>query len=279
MKKFLVVFDGYKMSESSLQYAIQLTRSENAHLVGVFLDDVIYHTYSVYAVITNNSNYEKKLNELDARDKVKRDKSVLKFQQVCKAAKINFSVHRDINIPSMELINESIFADLIIINEYETLTKTKESPPTHFIKNLLSDVQCPVLIVPATFKKIDKIVLLCDGKPFALYAIKMFNYILGNLNQLPVEVLTVKEKKITNLYLPGNRLMKEFLKGNFNDIQYTLLKGNAEQQIVEHLRKYTENVLVVAGAYQRSDISRWFKISMADVLMESLQVPLFIAHK
>lgn len=278
MKKFLVAFDGYKMSDSSMQYAIQLTQSENAHLVGVFLDNIIYHTYSVYTVMTNNANYQKKLEELDAKDKTKRDKAVLKFQQTCKEAKILFSVHRDINVSSQELIQESIFADLIIINEYETFAKVRESSPTNFMRELLGDVQCPVLIVPASFKKIDKIVLLCDGKPFALYAIKMFSYILGSLNQLPVEVLTVKDKK-ANVHFPSNRLMKEFLKGNFTDIQYTLLKGDAEQQIVEYLRRSTENVLVVAGAYQRSDISRWFKTSMADTLMESLESPLFIAHK
>ncbi len=278
MKKFLVAFDGYKMSDSSMQYAIQLTQSENAHLVGVFLDNIIYHTYSVYTVMTNNANYQKKLEQLDAKDKTKRDKAVLKFQQTCKEAKILFSVHRDINVSSQELIQESIFADLIIINEYETFAKVRESSPTNFMRELLGDVQCPVLIVPASFKKIDKIVLLCDGKPFALYAIKMFSYILGSLNQLPVEVLTVKDKK-ANVHFPSNRLMKEFLKGNFTDIQYTLLKGDAEQQIVEYLRRFTENVLVVAGAYQRSDISRWFKTSMADTLMESLESPLFIAHK
>ena len=279
MKKFLVAFDGYKMSDSSLQYAIQLTQAENAHLVGVFLDEITYHTYSIYTVMTNNPNYEKKFAELDEKDKKRRDEAALKFGRACENSKISFSIHRDINIAFQELKHESIFADLIIINEYETFSRGRESLPTGFIKDLLSDVQCPIVITPAGFKKIDRVVLLYDGKPYALYAIKMFSYLLGNMNRLPVEVVTVKNKKMAGLHLPDNKLMKEFIRRHFSNVQYTVLKGDAEQQIVEHLQSCTENVLVVSGAYQRSDISRWFKISMADVLMQSLGTPLFIAHK
>jgi nucleotide-binding universal stress UspA family protein len=72
--------------------------------------------------------------------------------------------------------------------------------------------------------------------------------------------------------------MKEIIKRHFENVNYTVLKGTPEQQIVEYLRSSTQNVLVVLGAYQRSDISRWFKISMADVLMEALEVPLFIGE-
>ena len=38
MKKILSVFDGYKLSKSTIDYAISFSRALNAHLVGVFLD-------------------------------------------------------------------------------------------------------------------------------------------------------------------------------------------------------------------------------------------------
>jgi hypothetical protein len=44
------------------------------------------------------------------------------------------------------------------------------------------------------------------------------------------------------------------------------------------LRYHKGNELVVLGAYRRSQISRWFKTSMADILMKELETPLFIAH-
>ncbi|MCY7292483.1 MAG: universal stress protein, partial [Ferruginibacter sp.] len=60
--------------------------------------------------------------------------------------------------------------------------------------------------------------------------------------------------------------------------EYNVVKGDAEEKIVENLRNHKENELVVLGAYRRSELSRWFKTSMADLLMRELDTPLFIAH-
>ena len=199
------------------------------------------------------------------------------FKKACEKAKITFSIHRDKSIALQELKHESMFADLIIINEYETFTKYKEEPPTRFMKDLLGDVQCPVLVVPNSFKPVDKIVLLYDGGPSALYAVKMFSYLFGNLQDLPVEVYTVNTR-MANLHLPDNKLMREFIKRHFPKANYTVAKGNAEELILGYLRNRKENELVVLGAYRRSELSRWFKTSMADTLMKELDTPLFIAH-
>ena len=277
MKKFLAVFDGYKMSKSTLDYAIQMAQVTNANLVGVFLDEFIYRTYSVTKIIKTYENYDSVIKKLDAKDKVKRDKAVIEFQKACEKAKIIFSIHRDTNIALEELKHESMFADLIIINEYETFAKPKEQLPTRFMKNLLGDVQCPVLVVPNVFKQVDKIVLLYDGGPSALYALKMFSYLFGNFNDLPIEVYTVNDR-MDNHRLPDNKLMREFIKNHFPKATYTIAQGYAEEQILGYLRKHKENELVVLGAYRRSELSRWFKTSMADILMKEIDNPLFIAH-
>ena len=173
MKKFLGVFDGFKMSKSTLGYSIQIAREANAHLVGVFLDEFIYRSYNVYNVLKTVENPYDEIKRLDERDKQKRDASVALFEKACQEAGITYSVHRDKNIALQELKHESMFADLIIINENETFNKKKEALPTAFIKDLLGDVQCPVMLVPAVYRAIDKILLLYDGGPSALYAIKM----------------------------------------------------------------------------------------------------------
>ena len=277
MKKFLAVFDGYKMSKSTLDYALQMAQVTPAHLVGVFLDESIYRTYNITKIIKTYDDYDSVIKKLDAKDKVKRDKAVIEFQKACEKAKITFSIHRDTNIALQELKHESMFADLIIINEYETFTKNKEPLPTSFMKDLLGDVQCPVLVVPNVFKQVDKIVLLYDGGPSALYALKMFSYLFGNFQDLPVEVYTVNDR-MDNHRLPDNKLMREFIKNHFPNATYTIAQGYAEEQILNYLRKHKENDLVVLGAYRRSELSRWFKTSMGDILMKELDTPLFIAH-
>ena len=267
------------MSESTMDYAIWLTKASNAHLVGVFLDEFIYHNYSVYKVLTTAENPDAAIKELDAADQAKRDESVQHFKNACRSAGINFMVHRDKSIAIQELKHESMFADLVIINEFETFTKNEEDAPTDFVKDLLGDVQCPVVVVSHNFKPIDKIVLLYDGRPSSLYAIKMFSYLFGNLRDLPVEVYTVKDHYMGSLRVPDNKLMKEFIGRHFPSATYTVTKGNAEEQITNYLGEYKENQLVVLGAYLRSEMSRLFKTSMADILMKELDTPLFIAHK
>ncbi|MBK7556833.1 MAG: universal stress protein [Chitinophagaceae bacterium] len=278
MKKFVAVFDGFKMSASTMNYAIQLTKLAHASLVGVFLDDFIYRNYDSYRVLVSASNPEAEMKALDAKDKKKRDDAVQLFQSACGKAGIPFTIHRDKNIALQELKHESMFADLVIISEHETFTHYTEKPPTRFMKDLLGDVQCPVLVVPKKFKPIDKIVLLYDGKPSSLYAIKMLSYLFGNLNDLPVEVFTVKDTFLSTLRVPENKLMREFIKRHFPKATYTVVKGNIEEQVLAHLLDHPESELVVLGAYRRSELSRWFKTSMADTLMKELDTPLFIAH-
>jgi len=279
MKKFLAVFDGYKMATSTVDYAIWLTKASNAHLVGIFLDEFIYRNYSVYNVVTTANDPEEVMKELDEKDKTKRDEAVQQFKNACRKGGVNFSVHRDKSIAIQELKHESMFADLVIKNEYETFTQQAEDSPTDFVKDLLGDVQCPVLVVPKKFKPIDKIVLLYDGRPSSLHAIKMFSYLFAELRKLPVEVYTVRDHYMGSLKVPDSRLMKEFIERHFTVATYTVAKGNAEEQIVGYLHGYEENQLVVLGAYLRSEMSRLFKTSMADILMKELDTPLFIAHK
>jgi nucleotide-binding universal stress UspA family protein len=132
--------------------------------------------------------------------------------------------------------------------------------------------------VLGVYKPIDKITLLYDGGPSSLYAIKMFSYLFGDYNQAPVEVFTVKSAYMDTLRLPDNKLMREFIKRHFPKASYKVVKGDPEQQVPAHLRNHEENELVVLGAYRRSELSRWFKTSMADILMRELNTPLFIAH-
>jgi nucleotide-binding universal stress UspA family protein len=277
MKKFLAAFDGFRMSKSTMAYGQELAYETDAHLVGVFLDEFIYHSYDAYKIITTSKDPEAAMKELNEKDKKKRDEAVKLFQKTSTKANISYSVHRNKSIALQELKHESMFADLIIISKHETFTRYKEKAPTRFIKELLADVQCPVLVVPAAYKPIDKIILLYDGGPSSLHAIKMFSYLFGNMENLPVEVLTVQEG-MKGSHLPDNKLMREFIKRHFPQAKAIVKKGNAEEQIQGYLRNHKENELVVLGAYRRSELSRWFKTSMADILMKESDTPLFIAH-
>lgn len=277
MNKIIAAIDGLKYSESCAEYAIQLAKKSNAHLLGAFLEDFTYHSYKIYELVGNEGVSEQKLHSMEETDAAIRDESINNFEEQCRISGVNYSIHRDRNIAIRELLHESIFGDLLVIDRKETLTHYEESVPTRFIKDLLANVQCPVLLAPEKHKPIEKIIFLYDGDPSAVYAIKMFNYILPSMGSIPVEILSVKSDKDSS-HLPDNRMMKDLMKRHYPQAEYTILKGHAEEEIVSYIKHLKKNVLVVLGAYQRGMVSRWFRQSMADVLMRDTNCPLFIAH-
>jgi len=278
MKKIIAVFDGLKYSESAANYAVYIAKRTGSHLVGVFLDDYTYHSYKAYEVVNEKGFINgDKMETLDKQDEEMRAEAAGKFSTLCDAAALNFTVHHDRNIAIHELLHESIFADLLVIENKETFTHYEEKIPTRFVRDLLSEVQCPVLVVPKRFNLFDKAVLLYDGEPASVYAIKTFSYVFSGINDLDVEVISVKSIK-DSLHVPDNRLMKEFMKRHFPAAEFTVLKGDAVTEVLDQLKGKEENLLIVLGAYNRGMVSRWFRPSMADILMEELNKPLFIAH-
>lgn len=277
MKKILAAFDGLKYSKSTRDHALAVAKQSGAHLVGVFLDDYTYTSYKIYELITKQGVSESMVEKYEARDKQVRNDAAADFIRCCEKEGLEFSIHHDRNIALTELKHESVYSDLLVIDAKETLTHYNEKRPTRFIRDLLADAQCPVLLVPSRYKPISKLVLLFDGEPSSVHAIKMFSYMLPFMKDLQAEVLVVKQPGET-LHLPDDRLMKEFMKRHFPKATYTILKGLAEVEILSYLKEQKENLLVVLGAYRRGAVSRWFRQSMADALMKAIKAPLFIAH-
>jgi nucleotide-binding universal stress UspA family protein len=278
MKKFIAAFDGLNFTESTMEYAIAISKQSNAHLVGVFLEDFTRHNYSIADIAKyEGANFEKHVDVLNAEEKVQRDENIGVFINACQNNGISYSVHRDKSFALQELLHEAIYADLVILWSGETLTRYEEPVPSRFIKNFLNDVQCPVLLVPQEYKPIDKIILLYNGEPTSVHAVKSFSYLFENLKELDTEVVSVKGIE-ESLHVPDNKLIKEFIKRHYPGAEYVVLRGVAEDVIITHLKNQKQEPVVVLGAYGRNRFSQLFKPSMADYILQQLKYPLFIAH-
>jgi hypothetical protein len=277
MKKIIAAFDGLKYSQSTKAYAIDLANQTETHLTGVFMDDFTYTSYKIYELITQEGILESKLRKLETKDNATRNAAAADFEKACRQQGLEHTIHHDRKIAIQELKQESIYADMLIIDSKETLTHYAEKLPTRFVRDILEDAQCPVLVVPQKYKPVKKIILLYDGEPSSVHAIKMFSYLLPNFKQLQTEVVSVNPEDST-LHMTDNKLMKEFMKRHYPKAKYTVMKGTAEAKIVKYLKQQPVNSLVVLGAYRRGTVSRWFRESMADVLMKEVQFPLFVAH-
>lgn len=280
MQKIAAIFDGLRFSESTLHYSIWIAKQQRAHLTGVFSDDPTYNSFNLYQLLKAGTD-QATIRQFEVEDHGKREAAAGRFEAACQAAGIAYSVHRNRNVSLLSALEESIYADMLVVDAHETFVHDVAKPPTRFIRDLLTDVQCPVLIVPAqvltpaVFGDIRNIVLLYDGEPTSVYAIKMYNYLLPSWQTLSTTVLSVNPEG--NL-LENKHLIKDFVRWHFPRAAYKVMEGEPEEEIVSYMLGQQEGTAIVLGAYRRSSISRWFRESMADVLMQTLPSPLFIAH-
>ncbi len=277
MKKIIAAFDGLRFSESTLDYSVYLAKKYNAHIVGVFLQESTRVGYAVYATLVQDAAPGRTIfDEIEKADKAATEAAVARFEEGCRNAKINYSIHRDKKSAFDELMHETIFADLLVIDAWETFSYIESGLPGWFIKNVLHHVHCPVLVIPKKFYPIQKLVLLYDGSPSSVHAIRMFNYVIPEMNRLETKLVNATEDS-SSMHLPDNKLLKEWMKRHFPEVTYQVLKGYAKD-IIAMLKAEEPGVLVVAGAYHRSNLSMWFHKSLADLLIKEVKVPLFISH-
>ncbi|HEY9000722.1 MAG TPA: universal stress protein [Mucilaginibacter sp.] len=275
-KKFLAICDGLKYSTATTTYAIELAKMANAYVAGTFLDDFTYHSHSLKSRSYSKLLAERK--ELVAHDTLSRQESVEQFKKSCNEAGVEHIVHHDKSIALREAIHESAYADMLILSKNETFTQYEQHAPSTFVKEILAGSECPVMVVPTEFKPINKIIMLYDGESPSVYAIKQFSYLFPNMRQLPVEVITIKSYE-SDRHVPEGKLIKELMNRHFTEVVYTIVQGDPERAIIEQLKYRQHDELIVLGAYERGDISRWLKPSMADLLLTELKAPLFIAHR
>lgn len=278
MKKIIVAIDGLNYKNDTIEFAISMANHLHGHLVGLFLNDRTYHSYKIYAADAGKVMTDEEIKRAEAGDIELRQDAVRLFERACDLHQVPYSVHENRNIALPELIHESIYADLLIMHSGEQFTHYIENKPSGFVRNMLETVKCPVILAPDEFTTVKKALLLYDGSPESMYAIKSFCFLLGGYKKnLDVEVLSVKGVT-ESLHLPDNKLMKEYLKRHFPKAIYTVCKGDADKKIPAILKKEDAGTLVVSGAYNRGYISRWFRPSMADILLSMVNLPLFINH-
>lgn len=277
MNKIIAAIDSLKPSSSTMEYAIGLAKKNEAHLIGVLLDDFSYTSYKIYDLVNSEGGLiGSAKHQLDKKDMKTRAKSATLFEQACREAGIHYSIHHDKGYALKDLIHETTFADLLVIDMRETFEHYPQKAPTDFIKELLVAANCPVLIVPHVFRPIEQVIFLYDGEASSVRALKAFHYSLPALIPYKLKTLFVNWTGVGN-HLPDDHLLKEWMKRHHEVVEYVTLAGDPEAEIVDYLRKQTETSLVVLGAYRRSRLSRWLKPSKADALMRELKALLFIA--
>lgn len=276
MQKILLVINAHKPDLASIDFACRIAASEKTKLTGLLIDN-LYFEYAV-ALYPEKRYHFNSANEKRsvAAVTVDAEEAIRLFKKECQLRGVTAEVLIDTGEPIQEVLYESRYADLLLLDPSTSFYDTEEQVPSHFVRELLTYAECPVLLTPQRYEDIDEIIFCYDGSASSVFAIKQFTYLLPAFNNKNVLLLEVNE--------PGNiefndshRRMMEWLKSHYHSAYYQALHGKVKDELFTYLFLKT-NRMVVMGAYGRGMLSQFFKRSSADRLMRMVDLPLFITH-
>ena len=272
MEKLLLAQDAQSLKINAIDFACYVARLTRSRLTGVFLEDV----QSERTLSASQVPYRGLVGDPQVADaKVVAEENIRLFREACVCRGVTSRIHRDRGVPTREILEESRFADLIVVDPEISFTQGNESLPGHFVHDLLSKTECPVLIAPFDFDSIEKIYFAYNSTPSSMFAIKQFTYLFPELVKRKIEVLNVRSGADGTLEEAFK--MKEWMREHYEDVGYVLLKGDPADQLFAYLLE-KKNGVVVMGAYGRGILSRFFKPSHARLIIKTVNMPIFVAH-
>ena len=275
MEKILVVIDSHKPNLASIDFACQLAVLTQTKLTGLLIENIFFGYEPDDFDETTEQEETGAINTGTAVAGATVD-SIKVFTEECRKRGIQPDVYVDKGEPIQEIIYESRFADLLVIDPAIDFYDRNDQLPSHLVKEVLASAECPVILSPGVYNGIDEIIFCYDGSASSVFAIKQFTYLLPQLSNKKVLLLEVTESRNTESDESHLRVLA-WLQAHFHSAAYHRLHGNSKDELFTYLLNKA-NRLVVMGAYGRSFLSRFFKKSNADMLIRTIDLPLFITH-
>ena len=276
MKNILIAINAEKLNISDVDFGCQMATLSGSRLTGIFLENhsvsevpalktVFGMPYVETIVASDIPEYDKRMAILE--------ENIRLFNEICTKRGVQHSIHLDKSIPLKEIKLESRFADLLVINSAIHFDGEPEGELSAFASDILAESECPVVVSPTNFTRIEEIVFTYDGSAAAAFAIRQFANIFPELDEEKITVVQVNEPTGD----VDEQNLKQYLRMHYSNVSFHMLDGDTNHELIKFLFNRTK-ALVVMGAYSRSKLSRAFFPSTAEKLIKGLSLPIFIAH-
>ncbi len=151
MQKILLIMNAENPKLACIQFAASMASLSKSNLTGVFVQNTIYEDAPAVKTLGGTPYVEEITTDMlqSEEERMNLQQSIQLFKNNCSERGIDFSVHKDKGIAIQEAILESRFADYIIADAGISFVKDKqEAIPSSFLKLLLRESECPVMIAP-----------------------------------------------------------------------------------------------------------------------------------
>ncbi|MBS1661421.1 MAG: universal stress protein [Bacteroidetes bacterium] len=270
MEKILLAIDSRQMEEGTTTFACHLARLTQSRLTAVFLEQPQEETTLVFGSAKGNG-----ASFIIGRDEgvssLVRQENISRFQRIASEENVDSSIYLDKGVPAEEIISESRFADLLVVNG-ATSFSDDASAPTEFIRAVLQEPVCPVVIAPASFEGFGNVIFCYDGSKSSLFAMKQFTYLFPQLRAQRAKVIFIGE------VLPPREQahITDWVKYHYTDVEWIIEEEESTEALFNYLLK-KKNDFVVMGSYGKGLLASFFAPSEAGEL-RTTSLPIFIAH-
>jgi len=207
--------------------------------------------------------YEKQLSEIDS------------IGQACARRSVE-SKAETIRTSGEEMEGfDTRFTDLVILPADAGIAETTGISAS-FVSHLIRYAECPVIIAPPSFKKVESLIVAFDGSASSVFAIKQFTYLFPSYRETKIFIVHASESKGWDD--TGKYKMKEWLEDHYTNIEFVLLNGQTEESMINYLLSH-KDAFLITGAFGRNLLSKLIKPGTFQLLKEVISNPLFICHQ
>ena len=270
-----MAIDGTNFSSGVFEFIRHLNEKAPVLVTGIFVPQTDYANLWSYSATAAAGSMYVPLIEEEESDEVA--KNVAKFESLCQQNGIAYRVHKnfyDFVLP--ELKRESRFADVMILSGELFYQHVIGANQFDYMRYVLHNTECPVLIVPEHYRFPDNNIIAYDGSEESVFALKQFAYIFPELttNQtLLVYAAPDDEKDI-----PSKDLVIELATQHFKNLEVDKENFDPKKYFATWISE-RPGALLVTGSFSRSAFSETFRKSFVADIIKEHQLPVFIAHR
>lgn len=279
MEKILLIISDEPINRRAIEFACYIANLSHSRLIGAFLENLHAEEVPVSKKLYGSTVVETIVaQDLPTYESTKRniEYNLTLFKEICGKSGTRFSIREDKGKPTEELVKESRYSDVIILDSAITGIKRLRDIPTDFFKDSLTSSECPVIIAPPDFEEIDEILFLYDGNDSSVFAIKQFTYLFPELSDKKAIVLDVNKRHRSGIR--ENLKINELLRPHYSRIGFQELQDNVSNGLFEFLL-HKRNVFLVTSVFTRFIFSILSKPDKAELFVKTINFPIFIAHR
>lgn len=271
----MVLLDSRKVGMQVVRFACHMARLSHSDLTGIFLEnEVEKEERTVVQAETGDIVVESVLIREIKADHRRTEEIRQQFFEATERSGVQATFQTIGDLPAATVKNKSRFADALVLDAALSIEDPGSELPSRFVKTILQEAECAVILAPENFQLIDNIVFVYNGMRSSVHAMKQFLHLFPGFKSKRVKVIDIGAEK--DPFPESRRDLADWLNYHFADVEVEPLDASASKAFFHFLLK-KRNDIVVMGSYGSGLLETFFERDRAGEIHPT-SIPLFIAH-